>query len=471
MGGLLNTLDIASSSLSVARQGVETSGVNIANVNNPSYARARLIIEPRRDPTGAGSGVQVIGIASLRDAILDDQVLRETSTTTYLQNYQRALQLGQVLLGQQIDRQSVTPEAEAAARDLGGQLAVANGLSEFANAIQAASLSPSSSADRQVLLMKAGQLADKFNSTDQRLERLQDDLDLDLKGRLKDTNQILSQLAKLANDASSAVLIGGNGGVPKDILQGKLEELSKFVSFQTTFDDLSRMSLTVNGVEVITANVQSGRLELQPVANARPRVAAVSDDGTQKASVTGGGALMGLIEARDSSLQQLRDSINTVATDLITKFNAIHVTGKNLDGGSGLDFFQGTGSRDIRVNAALLEDWRKVQLSGNGAPGDNTTALALAKAMGAPQDSLGKLSFLEHYNQTVVAFGQDLANINNRLADQEVISHNLTQTRNSIMGVSIDEEMSTLIQYQRTYQASARLLTTVNELFASLLTM
>jgi len=471
MGGLLNTLDIASSSLSVARQGVETSGVNIANVNNPSYARARLIIEPRRDPTGAGSGVQVIGIASLRDAILDDQVLRETSTTTYLQNYQRALQLGQVLLGQQIDRQSVTPEAEAAARDLGGQLAVANGLSEFANAIQAASLSPSSSADRQVLLMKAGQLADKFNSTDQRLERLQDDLDLDLGGRLKDTNQILSQLAKLANDASSAVLIGGNGGVPKDILQGKLEELSKFVSFQTTFDDLSRMSLTVNGVEVITANVQSGRLELQPVANARPRVAAVSDDGTQKASVTGGGALMGLIEARDSSLQQLRDSINTVATDLITKFNAIHATGKNLDGGSGLDFFQGTGSRDIRVNAALLEDWRKVQLSGNGAPGDNTTALALAKAMGAPQDSLGKLSFLEHYNQTVVAFGQDLANINNRLADQEVISHNLTQTRNSIMGVSIDEEMSTLIQYQRAYQASARLLTTVNELFASLLTM
>ncbi len=471
MGGLLNTLDIAASSLSVARQGVETSGVNLANVNNPSYARARLIIEPRRDPTGAGSGVQVIGVASLRDAILDDQVLRETSTTTYLQNYQRALQLGQVLLGQQIDRQSATPEAEAAARDLGGQLAVANGLSEFANAIQAASIAPASSADRQVLLMKAEQLADKFNSTDQRLDRLQDDLDLDLGGRLKDTNQILSQLAKLANDASSAVLIGGNGGVPKDILQGKLEELSKFVSFQTTFDDLSRMSLTVNGVEVITANVQSGRLELQPVANARPRVAAVSDDGTQKASVTGGGALMGLIEARDTSLQQLRDSINTVAADLITKFNAIHARGKNLDGGSGLDFFQGAGSRDIRVNAVLLDDWRKVQLSGNGAPGDNTTALALATAMGAPQDSLGKLSFLEHYNQTVVAFGQDLSNINNRLADQEVISHNLTQTRNSVMGVSIDEEMSTLIQYQRAYQASARLLTTVNELFTSLLTM
>ncbi len=469
MGGLLSTLDLAASSLSVARQGVEVSGVNLANVNNPSYARARLIIEPRRDPTGAGSGVQVVGVTSLRDAILDDQVIRENSTTNYLQNYQRALQLGQVLLGQQIDRQSSTPEGEAAARDLGGQLAVANGLSEFANAIQAASLSPASSADRQVLLMKAGQLTDKFNSTDQRLGRLQDDLDIDLGGRLKNTNQVVSQLAKLANDASAALLLGGSGGVPKDILQGKLEELSKFVSFQTTFDDQSRMTLTVNGVELITDNVQTGRLELQSMEAGRPRVAAVSDDGSQRTLVTGGGALMGIVEARDGSLQQLRDGIDIVAADLIKKFNAIHAKGTNLDGGTGLDFFIGTGSGSIGVNAELLSDWRKVQLSGNGAPGDNGTALALATEMGAPQYTLGKLSFLEHYNQTVVSFGQDLANVNNRLADQEVISHNLTQTRNSVMGVSIDEEMATLIQYQRAYQASARLLTTVNELFASLL--
>lgn len=469
MGGLLNTLDLAASSLSVARQGVEVSGVNLANVNNPSYARARLIIEPRRDPTGAGSGVEVVGVSSLRDAILDDQVIRETSTTSYLQNYQRSLQLGQVLLGQQIDRQSATPEAEAAARDLGGQLAVANGLSEFANAIQSASLAPSSSADRQVLLMKAEQLTDKFNATDQRLDRLQDDLDADLTGRIKDTNQILSQLAKMANDASAALLLGGSGGVPKDVLQGKLEELSKFVSFQTTFDEQSRMSLTVNGVELITDNVQAGRLALQTVDGGRPRVAAVADDGSQRTLVTGGGSLMGLIEARDGSIQQLRENIDTVAAELIKRFNAIHATGTNLDGGRGLEFFVGTGSGSIGVNAALLNDWRKVQLSGNGSPGDNGTALALATEMGAPQNALGKLSFLEHYNQTVVSFGQDLANVNNRLADQEVISHNLTQTRNSVMGVSIDEEMATLIQYQRAYQASARLLTTVNELFASLL--
>ena len=469
MGGLLSTLDIASSALSVSRQGVEVSGVNLSNVSNPNYARARLVVEPRRDTTGTGSGVQVVGINSVRDAVIDGQVIRETSSTTYLQNYQRVLQLGQVLLGQQVDRQSATPEAEAAARDLGGQLAIANGLSEFANAIQSATLSPTSSADRQVLLMKAEQLADKFNAIEERLVTLQGDIDLDLQNRLKDANLLLGQLAKLANDASAAALSGGSGGVPKDILQGKLEELAKFVSIQTSYDDQSRLTLTVEGIELITENYQVGQFVLDPMASGHNRIVVEGKDGAVSAPLDGGGSLMGLADARDESVQTLRQGINAVAADLIQKFNAIHATGTNLDGGSGLAFFLGSGSGDIQVNAALLEDWRKVQLSGSGATADNSGALALAELMTTPQDSLGKLSFLEHYNQTVVAYGQDLSNINNRLADQEVISHTLSQTRSSIIGVSIDEEMSSLIQYQRAYQASARLLTTVNELFMTIL--
>jgi len=469
MAGLLSTLDIASSALMVARQGVETSGVNLANVSNPNYARARVVIEPRKDPTGAGAGVQVVAINSLRDAIIDEQVVRENSTTTYLQNYQRVLQLGQVMLGQQIDRQGSTPEAEAAARDLGGQLAIANGLSEFANAIQSASLDPSSAADRQVLLMKADQLADKFNTIEQRLSNFQSDIDRDVESRVADANEKLSRVPKLAMEAASATLVGGNGGVPKDLLQAKLEELAGFLVFQTSYDDQSRITVVANGITLINANEQVGKLVVEPDASGRSQVQLQKNDGTGSAALVGGGAIMGLVEARDQSVETLRGQIDTVAADLIEKFNAIHATGKNLDGQGGRDFFEGTGAKDIRVNQALVDDWRKVQLSATGANGDNGTALALATMMQAPQDSLGKLNFLGHYNQTVVQYGQDLSNINNRLADQELISHNLLQTRNSITGVSIDEEMSTLIQYQRAYQASAKLLSTVNELLMTLL--
>jgi len=71
----------------------------------------------------------------------------------------------------------------------------------------------------------------------------------------------------------------------------------------------------------------------------------------------------------------------------------------------------------------------------------------------------------------VATYGQELANINNRMADQEIISHTLTQQRASVSGVSIDEEMSSLIQFQRAYQSSAKLISTVNELFQTILSM
>ena len=152
MSGLLGSLEIASSSLLAARAGIETAGVNISNVNNPSYARQRLLVEPR-----SGSGVAVLGTKSLRDSILDEQLIREASNKSYLENFQRTLQIGQSMLGQQIDRQSATPEADSAARSLGGQMAIASGLSEFYNALQSVSVSPTSVADRQVLLLKASQ--------------------------------------------------------------------------------------------------------------------------------------------------------------------------------------------------------------------------------------------------------------------------------------------------------------------------
>jgi flagellar hook-associated protein 1 FlgK len=81
------------------------------------------------------------------------------------------------------------------------------------------------------------------------------------------------------------------------------------------------------------------------------------------------------------------------------------------------------------------------------------------------------MTVAQHYNEAVASYGQELANINNRLADQEVISHTLTQMRAGVSGVSLDEEMSSLIQYQRAYQASAKLISTINDLFQTILAM
>ncbi len=469
MGGLFNTLEIASSSLLASRAGIETAGVNISNVNNPGYARQRVIVEPRRDPTGAGAGVEVVGVKSLRDSILDEQLIRESSNKSYLENFQRTLQIGQVLLGQQIDRQSATPEADSAARNLGGQMAIASGFSEFYNALQTVSVSPTSIPDRQVLLLKAGQLTDKFNSVEARFTSLRSDLNTDLNNRIKQANQLIDLTSRAAMDNTSVSSNGG--GIAKDTLQMRLEELGAYSSIKTQFDEEDRITLSIDGVDVIKDNLVVGEIEGALDADGGVQVSVRNSDSDSTAKLTGQGSIQGLIEARDTVLQDLRQDINLMAAKLIEGINSVHKPGVSLDGSTGADFFTGTDASNIAVNAALIADLNKIQLSADTDEGDNTVAGNLLKWLESPQEGLGKMTVAQHYNEAVASYGQELANINNRLADQEVISHTLTQMRAGVSGVSLDEEMSSLIQYQRAYQASAKLISTVNDLFQTILAM
>ncbi|MEN9601571.1 MAG: Flagellar hook-associated protein 1 [Verrucomicrobiota bacterium] len=469
MGGLFNTLEIASSSLLASRAGIETAGVNISNVNNPGYARQRVIVEPRRDPTGAGAGVEVVGVKSLRDSILDEQLIRESSNKAYLENFQRTLQIGQVLLGQQIDRQSATPEADSAARNLGGQMAIASGFSEFYNALQTVSVSPTSIPDRQVLLLKAGQLTDKFNSVEARFTSLRSDLNTDLNNRIKQANQLIDLTSRAAMDNTSVSSNGG--GIAKDTLQMRLEELGAYSSIKTQFDEEDRITVSIDGVDVIKDNLVVGEIEGALDADGGVQVSVRNSDSDSTAKLTGQGSIQGLIEARDTVLQDLRQDINLMAAKLIEGINSVHKPGVSLDGSTGADFFTGTDASNIAVNAALIADLNKIQLSADTDEGDNTVAGNLLKWLESPQEGLGKVTVAQHYNEAVASYGQELANINNRLADQEVISHTLTQMRAGVSGVSLDEEMSSLIQYQRAYQASAKLISTINDLFQTILAM
>ena len=469
MGGLLNTLEIASSSLLASRAGIETAGVNISNVNNPGYARQRVIVEPRRDTTGAGAGVEVVGVKSLRDSILDEQLIRESSNKAYLENFQRTLQIGQVLLGQQIDRQSATPEADSAARNLGGQMAIASGFSEFYNALQTVSVSPTSIPDRQVLLLKAGQLTDKFNSVEARFTSLRSDLNTDLNNRIKQANQLIDLTSRAAMDNTSVSSNGG--GIAKDTLQMRLEELGAYSSIKTQFDEEDRITVSIDGVDVIKDNLVVGEIEGALDADGGVQVSVRNSDSDSTAKLTGQGSIQGLIEARDTVLQDLRQDINLMAAKLIEGINSVHKPGVSLDGSTGADFFTGTDASNIAVNAALIADLNKIQLSADTDEGDNTVAGNLLKWLESPQEGLGKVTLAQHYNEAVASYGQELANINNRLADQEVISHTLTQMRAGVSGVSLDEEMSSLIQYQRAYQASAKLISTINDLFQTILAM
>jgi flagellar hook-associated protein 1 FlgK len=127
-------------------------------------------------------------------------------------------------------------------------------------------------------------------------------------------------------------------------------------------------------------------------------------------------------------------------------------------------FFTGRDSRDINVNAAVLGDFKKLAVSQNGQPGDNRNALALAQLAQKNFSSLGGISIDQAITGVVQGLATNGSLIKNAAAVLETTKDTLKSKDLAITGVSIDEEAVKMIKYQRAFQASAKYLSTVNDM-------
>ena len=117
------------------------------------------------------------------------------------------------------------------------------------------------------------------------------------------------------------------------------------------------------------------------------------------------------------------------------------------------------------VNAALVNDPASLQASGvAGAAGDNQVVLALGQMANAAQAGLGNQTFAQSYNGTITGLGTALASVNTQLDDEQSVQSMLQTQRNSVSGVSVDEEMTNLVMFQRAFQASAHLVSVVDQM-------
>lgn len=464
-------------SLAAQRQGVEVAGHNLANVNNSAYARQRVSIQSTAMGDGVtdpvGSGVEVAAIRQIRDRILDSQVVTEGGVTGSLESQQRALKLAQSLLGQSIDRGNSGASGASAADGVGGGQQLAAGLTDFFNAFASLAAQPASIPEREITLRKAVALAAQFPALGNRLTGLAGQLDESLDTDAASANALLSDIARLNGQISRAeAASGGSANDLRDQRQSKLETLSGLVGFDAVEASDGSLGIVVGGVPLVVADVRSKTLEGFTAPDGRRRIRA---SGETDALVVTSGRMHGTIDARDGGLKSLRDGIDALAASLIDKVNSLHSAGFALDGTTGRSFFLGTSSADIRVNQALLDDPTTLQVAGAPAPGgsvargDNRVALALSKLGNEPVAALQGQTFGGAYNRTVGRLGEELSSVNQRLADQKVVADLLKGQRDSVTGVSIDEEMADLTRFQRGYQASAKIITTIDEMLETTL--
>lgn len=474
MLGLFGTLSLGARSMSTQRAGVEIAGQNLANVNNPAYARQRVNIATSisigSEIGPQGTGAEAVSIQQMRNAILDNQIQSEASNRGSLAAQQVALQYTQAALGTQIDRMASGAEGATAAQGVGGGHSLSDSLSELFNAFQSLSTNPTSMAERQTLLMKAANLALQFNQLDSRLDNLTGSLNSTIDTEVSAANVLLADIANLNKLITTAeVTSGGTANDLRDTRQARLEELAKYVKLDISNGNGSALNISVGGVDLVTDNNVTDTLQSYDAGGGQMLIRATTA-GTPIPLTSG--SIQGTIIARDGGIATLQTQVNDLANLLITQVNAIHGSGFSLSGTTGAAFFSGSNASDISVNAALINDPTLVQAAGvSGASGDNQTALALAQLAQTKHAAFNNQTFNQAYGQTVAAFGQELSTVNSQLSDQQSIEDMLLRQRDSLGGVSLDEEMTDLTRFQKAFAASARLITTVDEMLDTLVNM
>jgi flagellar hook-associated protein 1 len=472
MLGLIGTLYMGSRSMQVQKQGVEVAGHNLANVNNPAYSRQRVDIQTSPampTPIGPqGTGADVVSIQRLRDGLIDSQIQTETSLGGFFEEQQNVLQQAQTVLGQQIDRAAAGPDGSAAAPGVGSQYGLAERLSDLFNAFQEVSTNPSSLPERQAALAKAQDLAAEFNQIEGRLGDLGTSLNTGLQSDLDQVNQSLGSIAQYNKDvAAIEVNTPGAANDLRDLRQQKIEALAKLVNIQTVEQANGAVDVSVAGAQLVSGAQRLDTLEAYDAGGGQLLVRTQTGGTALNLS---SGQVQGLIEVRDGELATLRQDLNQLASVLMTEVNGLHASGFSLTGSTGAALFNGSNAADIQVNTTLLASPALFQASGAaGEAGNNQVTLALAQLADQAQSALSNQTFSQEYGRFVAGVGQSLDSANSALEDQKAVQNMLLRQRDSVSGVSIDEEMTDLIKYQKAFEASARLVVTVDEMLQTVL--
>lgn len=466
MIGLFGTLDIGARSLDVQQQEMEIASNNLANVNNASYASEQLVVStatPEDTPIGdEGTGVNATGITESRNAMLDSQIQAEDSVTGSLNAQLSGLENAEAYLDEQISTSSSSTTADS-------PNGLTADLSNMFDAFQSLSTDPSNVSLRQTAIQSAQAVAQQFNQVSSQLSGVNADFNTSIQNDTASANQYLSNIAQLNGQIVQAQEAGGSADQLIDQREQDLESLGNLVNFSASAQANGAVNVSIGGVAMVSgANAVDG-LAAQDPGNGQLQV--VDQNSGQVLTLTGG-SLEGEMTARDGALTDLTTSLNTVASQLISQTNAIYSTGYDLNGNTGQDLFTGNGASDIAVNSALLADPSQFQASGAaGADGDNTTVLALAQLANQNISALGNQTIGGYYDQSVANLGTAISTVNDNLATSSDVSQSLTAERNSESGVSLDDQMASLIQYQKAYEASAELVTTLDQMLQTVVSM
>ena len=458
---IFGVLNMGSKALTVQQKGIYVTGNNIANVNTPGYSRQRLNLSsdvPLNTGIGpVGSGVTANEIERVYDRFLGVQINNETQSLGQWEAYKDSVERVEMVF------------------DESGGYGLNQVMSEFWNSWQDLTNNPSGSIERTILVAKSEMLTATLSQNYEDLQQIQQDIDSNIEGAVGEINRLSQNMVDLNQKIIQTELGGHTANEYRDQRDLVLKELSELIDISSFEDANGGVTVSVGSGQVLVEGTHTYTLSTQPDASGHRDITWIDSSGNSViiSNDISKGKLKGWLDARDVDINDSLNKLDTLASDLMGAVNSRHRLGFGLDNSTGNDFFSGAATAaGIQVNPLIAVDINLIAAAqGVDKPGDSRNAIAIANLQEAQTMNGGTATFSAYYDSMVSDSGIAVQQATSYYDHQSQMVLQVENYRESISGVSIDEETVNLIKYQNAYQAAAKLITTADEMMETILAM
>jgi flagellar hook-associated protein 1 FlgK len=449
-------LSIADSSLNAERTAIAVTAENVANASTPGYVRETATVNALPgDTTGVGDGVAVTSVT------------QATNTLLSANNYQAQGALSNLTSAQQLLTaiENVFPlgQGTSGSTSTSTNTSIAGQLSTFWSDWDDINADPTAPAPRSEVIQSAQGIVESLNEASTQLSQIGTNASAELANQVGSVNTLLTQAAQLNQSILTVSTGGGDPAQLQDQMNAVLGQLSSFAGVTVRLQSNGTSNVGIGGVNVVAGD----RASTLSVTNTTGTTAILASPGGIATPVSSG-SIAGLLSGINQYLPQYQADLDSVANNLTTTVNTQLAAGYTASGTSGAaePLFVGSGAQNIALNPTVVADPTLIAAAastGAAAANDGSNAQAMAELGSSPTGPD------RAYQNLIQSVGSATQSLTAQVGAQTSVANQAQAALSASSGVDLDTELTNLMSYQQNYQASAHMLTTINQTMQSLI--
>jgi flagellar hook-associated protein 1 len=467
MAKIHGMMDIGKRAMMNSQTALQTVAHNIANKSTEGYSRQRVDLQTAppviEGNLQLGTGSRAASVSRTNNPFLEKQIQKETNMLGSEKGKEMSLNRMQEVFNEQMNKglnQYVT---------------------DFFNSYRELSNNPESVTSRTLVKESAEAMVKDFKRVDDQLSSIQKDVDEQVINETQEINKLVKEIADLNEKIASTEIQGVPANDQRDSRDLALKKLNEKIDIKFAEGEQGKVTVSTAGDAILVIGFDHFELETyrDPI-NDRVDVYFKPNESTPAQRITDrikGGTMGGALSVRDQVVPDFKNKMDQMAFAMSHEINKAHLEGYDRSGKPAQLFFSNLSNvdgaaRNMSVNENILDDVNMIAAGARpGAVGDNTVANVISQLQYKEVMDGGNSTIDDFYNSQVGRIGV-LAQraVKSREAQANVLNQ-LTNIRESISGVSLDEETTKMIEFQRAFDASARVIKTADEMFETVLAL